>query len=129
MIWFAAQTPPEGFLECNGSILSPTTYPALRSLLGNAYGAYGQLPDLRGEFIRGWDHGKGADLGRIFGSWQADAFQSHTHTYEAGIDLGDAGKGNFQLLNKTQGISTTAAAGTASETRPRNTALLPCIKY
>lgn len=52
-------TPPSGWLKCNGAIFSTATYP----LLAKAFPS-GVLPDLRGEFIRGWDDGRGVDTGR-----------------------------------------------------------------
>ncbi|MBS9432063.1 tail fiber protein [Photorhabdus hainanensis] len=57
--------PPIGYLTCNGSVFSKSQYPKL----GEAY-PDGKLPDLRGEFIRGWDDGRGVDNGRKLLSWQ-----------------------------------------------------------
>ena len=78
---------PGGYLECDGSQKSSSTYSALSTLLGSTYNN-GQtpssgnffLPDLRGQFIRGWDHGAGVDSGRTRGSTQTDNNKSHTHT-------------------------------------------------
>jgi len=58
-------TPPTGFLLMNGQSFNPTTYPKLAL----AYPS-GTLPDLRGEFIRGWDNGRGVDAGRAILSFQ-----------------------------------------------------------
>jgi len=86
VIWFARNTPPTGFLECNGASLSTTTYAALFAVIGYTFGGSGAnftLPDLRGQFIRGWDHGRGNDTNtpsRVFGSNEAAANISHTHT-------------------------------------------------
>lgn len=52
-------TPPTGFLKCNGSSFGTATYPKLALMYPS-----GVLPDLRGEFIRGWDDGRGVDTGR-----------------------------------------------------------------
>ena len=41
------------------------------------------LPDLRGEFVRGWDHARGADVGRTLGSTQTDAIREITGTVTA----------------------------------------------
>jgi len=129
---FAASTPPSGYLECNGAAVSRTTYADLFALIGTDYGVGDNattfnLPDLRGEFVRGWDNGRGADTGRSFGTFQSDAFASHTHTGVAG-DAGDdparLGGGNRSADTDTY---TTNAAGD-TETRPRNVALLYCIK-
>lgn len=78
---------PSGYLECDGDHVSSTTYPALSTLLGNTYNE-GQtppsgeffLPDLRGSFVRGWDHGRNVDPNRQRGSTQNDSNKSHTHT-------------------------------------------------
>lgn len=81
---FAMNTPPTGWLECDGSLVSRTLYPSLFTAIGTTYSAgdgsttFG-LPDLRGEFIRGWDHGRGIDTGRVFGSTQAGDVISHLH--------------------------------------------------
>lgn len=61
---------PANWLECNGAAFSGGTYPALATILGGT-----TLPDLRGEFIRGWDNGRGVDPARTLGSSQADQMQ------------------------------------------------------
>ncbi|WP_338089182.1 phage tail protein [Photorhabdus khanii] len=58
--------PPSGYLACNGQAFNKSTYPQLAA----AYPS-GTLPDLRGEFIRGWDDGRGVDRGRGILSWQS----------------------------------------------------------
>lgn len=143
--FFAMQTPPEGFLACNGQAISRTTYAALFGAIGTIYGIGDgsttfNLPDLRGEFIRGWDNGRGVDSGRAFSSAQGHAFQSHDHMTD-----GTAGSSRHAVRLGTDGIidatSQTAVADDASyitgsktgiaggtETRPRNVALLACIK-
>jgi len=59
------ESPPSGFLECNGAALSISAYPNLWAVLGTRYGGDGvntfRVPDYRGEFLRGWDHGRGLD--------------------------------------------------------------------
>ena len=147
---YAMQTAPDGWLVCNGSTISRLTYPALFAAIGISYGdgdgvTTFKLPDLRGEFIRGWDGGRGVDGGRAFGTLQAESFKSHahgvsdpghSHTYlKAGraVSANEAPGATFAYgLNAPTeasgtGISIVAAGG--SETRPRNVALLPCIKY
>jgi phage-related tail fiber protein len=90
------------------------------------------VPDLRGEFIRGWDDSRGIDSGRSFGSAQADEFESHTHTVYNGSLSDDNrayhGGDNSTRLSQTSSNRQTAATG-GSETRPRNISLLACIKY
>ncbi|EJF8708187.1 tail fiber protein [Escherichia coli] len=64
-------TPPTGWLKCNGAVFSSEKYPNL----AKAYPTL-KLPDLRGEFIRGWDDGRGIDSGRNLLSAQNDAIQN-----------------------------------------------------
>lgn len=87
---FGMATPPAGWLECNGASLLRTTYPALFAAIGGAWGAvdgtHFSVPDFRGMFLRGWDHGAGRDLGtanRAFASFQEQANQDHLHAASA----------------------------------------------
>lgn len=86
------------------------------------------LPDLRGEFIRGWDNGRGIDTNRVFGSWQADDFKSHTHAYTSSNFASGATTAYAFSGSGAYGANATQATG-GTETRPRNSALLACIKY
>jgi len=133
----AASTPPQGWLECNGALVSRAAYAALFAVIGTTYGAGDgsttfKLPDLRGEFIRGWDHGRGVDNGRAFGSAQADAFKSHRHTLAA-PDGGSEStpyemwKSPISGQDDSDGAYTNYTGG--SETRPRNIAMMAVIKY
>ncbi|HBV0093349.1 phage tail protein [Escherichia coli] len=117
-------TPPTGWLKCNGADFSAEEYPEL----AKAYPT-NKLPDLRGEFIRGWDDGRGADNGRVLLSTQGDAFKSHSHNFDrswgmknfdptAGFDVVTADV-NGEIVN--QPTRSTVAVG-GSETRPRNIA-------
>ena len=83
VIWYAGNTAPTGYLKCNGDAIangSGTT----QSITANFSTLYaivgGNLPDLRGEFIRGWDDGKGTDGGRNIRTTQGDLTESHTHS-------------------------------------------------
>lgn len=75
--------PTTGWLKCNGAILLRSSYQLLFSAIGTAHNTGGEtsqqfrLPDLRGEFVRGFDDGRGIDAGRSFGSFQAGT----THMY------------------------------------------------
>lgn len=85
---FAMNTVPTGWLECNGAAVSRTTYANLFAAIGETYGAGNgtttfNLPDLRGQFVRGWDNGRGVDPGRAVGSQQNSANQAHTHSATA----------------------------------------------
>ena len=81
----AIATVPTGYLECNGAAVSRTTYSALFAVIGTAYGAGNgsstfNLPDLRGEFIRGFDNGRGVDSGRSVATSQGGQNASHNHS-------------------------------------------------
>ncbi|EQA7346461.1 phage tail protein, partial [Escherichia coli] len=68
-----SETPPTGWLKCNGAAFSAEEYPEL----AKAYPT-NKLPDLRGEFIRGWDDERGVDSGRTLLSAQGDAIRNIT---------------------------------------------------
>ncbi|AYH48473.1 phage tail protein [Dickeya fangzhongdai] len=110
-------TPPAGWLKCNGQAFDKNAFPKLAL----AYPG-GVLPDLRGEFIRGWDDGRGVDAGRTLLSFQNHEMLSHTH----GVPInGTAGENwtNFPRGDSTSTdgyVQTTPTGGT--ETRPRNIA-------
>lgn len=130
---YAGTAPPEGWIICNGSAISRTTYAALYSALGARYGGGDgsttfNIPDLRGEFIRGFDAGRGVDSGRGLGSHQGDMFRSHTHNFPTyGYNYANKG-GSSSPHAQGHTTSTTHGAG-GHETRPRNVALNYCIKY
>ena len=63
--------PPAGWFECNGAPIDRNRFPKLASAYTSGY-----LPDLRGEFIRGWDNGRRADPDRVILSWQIDAIRN-----------------------------------------------------
>ena len=156
--YFPFGTAPTGWLAANGASISRTTYSALYAALGTTYGSgdgsttFG-IPDLRGQFIRSLDSGRGVDTGRVIGTTQAGAIQSHTHT---ATDSGhthvwtggplnttwavyDGSQSNLIVFTLNQGgganstqsgyanVSIGSTGGT--ETRPTNIALLACIKY
>lgn len=87
--FFARNTPLTGFLKANGAAISRTTYADLFAVTGTTFGVGDgsttfNIPDLRGYFARGWDDGRGIDVGRVFGSSQADQTASHAHTASSG---------------------------------------------
>jgi len=129
---FAGATVPDGWLECNGQ----TAPSALAAVLGTS-----NVPDLRGEFVRGWDHGRGVDSGRGIRSTQDDTFKSHNHDFRA--PTGDADSSDSQgftgTANNVESFRTSDRAGElrtynaienegGNETRPRNVALMYIIK-
>jgi phage-related tail fiber protein len=149
VIWTARSSAPTGYLKANGAAVSRSTYATLFSAIGTIYGAGDgsttfNLPDLRGEFIRGWDDGRGVDSGRAMGSNQAFSTSasdlsvspsSHSHSYSDetnnGTGGGQGGGGantGTQTLSKTTGSQSLSVVSSATETRPRSLALLACIK-
>lgn len=109
-------TPPTGWLKCNGAPFSAEEYPEL----AKAYPT-NRLPDLRGEFIRGWDDGRGVDEGRELLSAQSDLFKEHHHpfTFFTGYAAG-GGTGAVYDYSGNAGRDTGDTGG--NETRPRNIA-------
>ena len=150
---FAADYAPAGWLKANGAAVSRTLYANLFAAIGTRFGAgdgYStfNLPDLRGEFARFWDDGRGVDAGRGFGSLQLDAIQNWeaVFTYQRaqvhGVEKLSGGVwldrdqdngtsqqgGNWAASHAHIGPGVNGVARTAHETRPRNIALLACIK-
>ncbi|MCC8422976.1 phage tail protein, partial [Photorhabdus thracensis] len=107
--------PPSGYLACNGQAFNKSLYPKLAA----AYPS-GTIPDLRGEFIRGWDDGRGVDSGRGILSWQHYDIHSHSHggVFTGALERESHGRGGWGAMN-TNG--TTEETG-GVETRPRNIA-------
>jgi microcystin-dependent protein len=153
VVYFARNTAPEGWLKCNGATISRTTYAELFNAIGTTFGAgdgstFG-LPDLRGEFIRGWDDGRGVDTGRAFGVSQGDSTKlpntsfttdnpgDHSHGYyRPNGKLPQSGSATSCYVSEAYRSTGEAGAhihtitgGGDSETRPKNVALLACIKY
>ena len=133
---FAGSAAPSGWLKANGVLVSRSTYAALYTAIGTTYGAGDgsttfALPDLRGEFIRGWDDGRGVDASRAIGTAQSDDFKSHTHNYSTtGASGSNLTGGASNIYDGVRTLATSAAPATGgTETRPRNIALLYCIKF
>ena len=85
---------PSGYLKCNGQAVSRTTYAALYAVLGSTYGQTAttfNLPDLRGEFVRGWDDARGVDSGRGIGTTQGDQNRQHSHSTSVTSTVNDPG--------------------------------------
>ena len=140
--YFALSSAPSGWLKANGAAVSRTAYAALFASVGTTYGSGDgsttfNLPDLRGEFIRGWDDGRGVDSGRGIGTAQGHQMQSHNHEMQYRLDSGGNGASDtaFAVSNRTDTPFITTRMGNAggtsnsSENRPRNIALLACIKF
>lgn len=137
-------TVPSGYLECDGSAVSRTTYADLFTLIGTAYGAANgsstfNVPDLRGEFVRGWAHGrtgKDPDDTRAIGSTQTSANLSHRHTtvldgYNVEVQGGGGysmGPGNRPQQARNWSASSGMGLSGGTESRPINIALMYVIK-
>jgi microcystin-dependent protein len=131
--YFARDTAPAGWIKANGALISRTTYAALFAAIGVRFGAGDgsttfRLPDLRGEFIRGHDDGRGIDTGRIMGSFQADELRAHSHTYDK-INLITNGEFDDNTTAGNNYTSTATGSTGGGETRPRNISLLACIRF
>ena len=148
---FATDYAPTGWLKANGAVLSRTVYTNLFAAIGTRFGAGDghstfNLPDLRGEFPRFWDDGRGVDTGRVLGSWQSDAIRNITaQMYLYGQD-GSSSQGAFGFRKQGERglvwsrndnnagvvmdfwLDASKVVPTAHENRPRNIALLACIK-
>ena len=126
-------TPPTGWLKCNGAPFSAEEYPELAKVYPT-----NKLPDLRGEFIRGWDDGRGVDSGRTLLSAQGDAIRNITGnvgvysdgllTYASGVfSLGPASSNRQNPISGTGSnayatFDASKVVPTANENRPRNIA-------
>lgn len=101
----AANTAPSFSLKANGAAVSRTAYAALFARIGTRFGAGDgfttfNLPDLRGEFVRGWDDGRGVDGGRELGSYQGGSLQLHGHSGSAAT-AGNHGHSGKTTVNGT----------------------------
>ena len=152
--YFTTTTAPNGWLICDGSEYNSTNdlYKKLFDVIGFTFGQNGnkfKVPDLRGLFIRSLDNGKGVDSdpNRTLGNIQDDTFKSHKHEitdpkHKHGTYAGDGGGNRDQSTAQDAGINKQGGFPTAKsatgitinhegdeETRPKNMALLACIKY
>jgi len=149
---FGGATSPSGWFECNGVALNRVTYSALFTIIGTRYGngdgsSTFNIPDMRGYFPRGWDHGRGTDNNRVLGSSQSDELKEHLHQtvadqQDTGVVAvsstvpfirkhGTGSNSNYNLHSAIDGvkatISPTSETG-GSETRPKNVAVMFIIK-
>ncbi|EHK0932487.1 tail fiber protein [Escherichia coli] len=92
-------TPPTGWLKCNGSSFSLTSYPALAAVFPS-----GVLPDLRGEFIRGWDDGRGINAGRTLLSAEGSMTGHHSHGLRLAYNTAE-GKRNMLGISTSDKIA------------------------
>lgn len=132
---FISDTPPTGWIKANGALLLRSSYPTLFAAIGTTYGAGDgsttfRVPDVRGEFVRAFDDGRGVDGGRGFGTFQDFTTQDHAHTVNANIiGLSPGGLGIITLnTGSATGVNGMSSGNIGAETRPRNLAFLACIK-
>ena len=151
----ATTTVPTGYLECNGAAVSRSTYATLFSTIGTTWGSGDgsstfNLPDTRAEFIRGWDNSRGVDSGRSFATAQGFAMENITGSidhisesfssnasssgssalYKSATGPSDGNTPGSPDTNNTGTLAFDASRSvtTASETRPRNIAMMYVIK-
>lgn len=155
---FAMDSVPAGWLECDGDAVSRTTYADLFAAIGTDYGSGDgsttfNIPDFRGAFIRGWDHGAGTDpdassradrgdgtTGDNVGTKQADKIESHNHDAKASTNSQNVSNPalGYPAAQIYRGGSNTKISGGigddfitntgGNETRPFNINAMICIK-
>ena len=147
---FAVSAAPSGWLICDGSAVSRTTYAPLFAVLGETYGngdgsTTFELPDMRGKFMRGLASGSANDPDRAsrtdrgdgttgdnVGTNQTGQYASHTHTLNnATTILSDTGATvNYEpaISANTGSVTISANSSGGNETRPININVLYCIK-
>lgn len=140
VIAYMGNTAPDGYLACDGKTFSATQYPELRALLGTTI-----APDLRGEFLRGVDNGRGMDPDKrtAVNVGQMDALQNITGQLYANVHtqpvsgafftVATAAGHSFSTIVQNArvyiGFDASRVARTATETRPHNISVLYCIKH
>jgi len=144
---FGGATPPSGYLECNGASLLRTSYADLFAAIGFAWGAadgtHFNLPDLRGRFLRGWDHGAsrdpdkasrtvcnlGGNTGDNVGSVQTGQVGPHAHPLQMNLVVGTEVGGHSVREGNGEQWREDSELSTGLETRPINANVMYCIKY
>lgn len=143
--------PSPGWLKCNGATVTRNSYPRLFSMIGTIWNTGGEtslqfrLPDFRGEFLRGFDDGRGIDTSRIFASSQLSQLERHNHFLPTNSALTTAPQpsipdsawdlahnANAQPTDNTIAVTFESLGniGTfGAETRPRNKTVNYWIKY
>lgn len=136
---FNSATAPVGWLLCNGATIQKSVYPDLVKHLngGDEDAVSANLPNLLGEFVRGWSGNQNGapDAGRVLGSKQADEFKEHNHLTVFNSGVPNDKYGNVYGSPNTYNVATEVGPGESytstsggSETRPRNVALAYYIK-
>lgn len=136
-------TAPAGYLPCSGQTITSGTFPSLVQFL-NPGQSSATVPDLRGEFLRGLDNGRGIDTGRtlgtaqsatiITGQGQANALSvSAANTFTEfnslwGTETVPSVPTGMDIVASSTGTIQTPVVGNLGYVRPRNIAVLYCIK-
>lgn len=124
---FARSTAPTGWLKANGAAVSRTVYADLFAAIGTTWGAGDgfntfNLPDLRGEFVRGWDDSRGVDAGRGFATQQASTLTRTAANDYSGQDTSGvqsaSGMAYANADTTTSGIVTGAKNGDGTNLSP-----------
>ena len=114
VIWYAGSSAPTGYLKANGDAIAngngttqgvTANFAALHAIVGS------NLPDLRGEFVRGWDDSKGTDSGRAIRSTQTELTKSHKHW------ISSADKDDANMTGTGANTSSPSSANTACTDR------------
>nr|VFJ58546.1 MAG: Collagen triple helix repeat-containing protein [Candidatus Kentron sp. FW] len=144
---YIGTTVPDGWKECNGQAISRMEYADIFSVIGTTYGGGDSsttfnLPDLRGYFLRGWDHNlageddrvgidvDGVAAGRGIGDEQDDAFRSHRHRQQSNHEncCGGSMHLKYGQSDYSQYTSNYTTFSGGSETRPKNIAVMYIIR-
>ena len=157
MVPFPMGVVPPGFLEVDNSLFKDDVYPDLAKYLAKKFNepsdaaGYTRLPESRGEFFRGWDHGRGVDANRPLGTLQLDTLQNISGRMDSSpapafqfLGEGITASGAFALVERTANsfadgpvvdkqasslsFDASRVARTSTETRARNLAVMWCIK-
>lgn len=155
IVSFPMATVPPGFIELDGSLQNAATYPDLAAYLGTHYNkagdpaGYFRVPDARGEFLRGWDHGRGVDAERAIGSAQGASIvcagdpSMISMTVASFYNSADNDAAAYRTKLGSDGVptslpgiltssvttpSSTSGEATGMYVRPRNLAVMWCIK-
>lgn len=143
IVWEPTSTPPAGYVKANGAALSRSVYAWLFGRIGTTWGVGDgsttfNVPDLRGEFLRGLDDGRGVDTGRVLATAQASQNLSHNHggatgsatdNYSTAVLNGTSAGDNYASVTASMSHAHAIAADGGTEARPRNVAGLYCIAY
>lgn len=133
---YATAAAPEGYLLCDGSAVSRTTYAALFAAVGTIWGAGDgsttfNLPEGRAEYLRGADAARLIDPTLTVGSWHNHMLASHTHdlkVFSRNLSSDGSEEGDDSVSTSETPVAGLISATGGTETRPRSIVVLWCIK-